>query len=152
MRRPLLAVATALLTLALLSPAAMAEQSGEGLIQANDKNVVEVNFIVIAFFPAIILLLSIVQWRLDKRKEARKARREGADGLAGLAGRLVGGPAARRRRTRRPTVGRPRLNRSQRRGLASPASGNEPGRRAPSSSVVPHAPDSSPGRASFPGA
>lgn len=73
MRRPLLAAATALLTLALLAPAAMAQQSGEGLIEANDKNVVEVNFIVIAFFPAIILLLSIVQWRLDKRKEARKA-------------------------------------------------------------------------------
>ena len=73
MRRSLLVVAIALLSLALLAPAAMAEQSGEGLIEANDKNVVDVNFIVIAFFPAIILLLSIVQWRLDKRKEARKA-------------------------------------------------------------------------------
>ncbi len=76
MRRQHLAVATALLALlalALLAPAAMANQSGEGLIKATDKNVTRVGFIVIAFFPTIILLLSLLQWRLDKRKEARKA-------------------------------------------------------------------------------
>ena len=73
MRRPLLAVATAMLSLALLTPAAMANQSGEGLIKATDKNVTMVGFVVIAFFPTIILLLSLLQWRLDKRKEARKS-------------------------------------------------------------------------------
>ena len=72
MRRPLLAVATALLSLALLTPAAMANQSGEGLIKATDKNVTMVGFVVIAFFPTIILLLSLLQWRLDKRKDQRK--------------------------------------------------------------------------------
>ena len=28
-------------------------------------------FIVIAFFPVVILVFSIIQWRLDKRKHAR---------------------------------------------------------------------------------
>ena len=30
-------------------------------------------FILIAFFPLFILAMSLIQWRLDKRKEARKA-------------------------------------------------------------------------------
>jgi ABC-type transport system involved in cytochrome bd biosynthesis fused ATPase/permease subunit len=29
-------------------------------------------FIVIAFFPLFILCMSLLQWRLEKRKEARK--------------------------------------------------------------------------------
>ncbi len=73
MRRPLLVLATALLTLALTAPAAMAQISGEGLIEGNDKNVTTVGFIVIAFFPTFILFASLLQWHLDKRKEARKA-------------------------------------------------------------------------------
>jgi hypothetical protein len=28
-------------------------------------------FLVILFFPAIITLFSVIQWRLDKRKHAR---------------------------------------------------------------------------------
>ena len=28
-------------------------------------------FIVIAFFPTLILILSLIQWRLDKRKHAK---------------------------------------------------------------------------------
>ena len=73
MRRPLIALATALLTLALTAPSALAQISGEGLIEGNDRNVVMVGFIVIAFFPLFILFASLLQWRLDKRKEARKA-------------------------------------------------------------------------------
>jgi hypothetical protein len=44
-------------------------------------------FIVIAFFPALILVLSLIQWRLDKRKHARddavKARESSADWRGG---------------------------------------------------------------------
>ena len=28
-------------------------------------------FIVIAFFPTVILIFSLIQWRLDKRKHAK---------------------------------------------------------------------------------
>jgi len=80
MRRTLLVLATALLTLALTAPAALAQLSGEGLIEGNDRNVTRVGFIVIAFFPTIILLASLLQWRLDKRKEARKAAEKARKG------------------------------------------------------------------------
>ncbi len=83
MRRSLLALATALLALAvlaLLPPAALAQISGEGLIEGNDRNVTRVGFIVIAFFPTFILLASLLQWRLDKRKEARKAAEKARKG------------------------------------------------------------------------
>ncbi len=80
MRRTLVALATALLTLALLAPPAMAQISGEGLIEGNDRNVTMVGFIVIGFFPLFILLASLLQWRLDKRKEARKAAEKARSG------------------------------------------------------------------------
>jgi Flp pilus assembly protein TadB len=45
--------------------------------------VTNAGFLVIAFFPLLILVLSVLQWRLDKRKDARKraekARRARAD-------------------------------------------------------------------------
>jgi hypothetical protein len=76
MRRLLIALPAALLTLALLAPMAMAgpHDGGEGLWgETDDKIVTNAGFILIAFFPAFILFMSIVQWRLDKRKYARKA-------------------------------------------------------------------------------
>jgi hypothetical protein len=67
---------------ALLAPAALAHDGGEGLYgETSDKVVTNAGFIVIAFFPLFILLMSLLQWRLDKRKELRKAaakRRAGA--------------------------------------------------------------------------
>jgi hypothetical protein len=67
---------------ALLAPAALAHDGGEGLYgETNDKVVTNAGFIVIGFFPLFILLMSLLQWRLDKRKYARKAaakRRAGA--------------------------------------------------------------------------
>ena len=80
MRRTLLALAAALLTLALTASSAMAQISGEGLIEGNDRNVTRVGFIVIAFFPTFILFASLLQWRLDKRKEARKAAEKARKG------------------------------------------------------------------------
>jgi len=76
MRRLLTALPAALLTLALLAPMAMAgpHDGGEGLWgETDDKIVTNAGFILIAFFPAFILFMSIVQWQLDKRKYARKA-------------------------------------------------------------------------------
>ncbi len=70
------AVGTALLTLALLAmtaPAALAHDGGEGLWgETNDKVITNAGFILIAFFPLFALFASIVMWRLDKRKDARK--------------------------------------------------------------------------------
>ena len=67
---------TTLLTLALLAvtaPAALAHDGGEGLWgETNDKVITNAGFILIAFFPLFILFASLLQWRLDKRKDARK--------------------------------------------------------------------------------
>lgn len=74
MRRPLLVLATSLLTLALLAPVALAQSSGQGTIgEATDKRVTNAGFILIAFFPLFIFTMSIIQWRLEKRKNRRKA-------------------------------------------------------------------------------
>jgi hypothetical protein len=67
---------TSLLTLALLAvtaPAALAHDGGEGLWgETNDKVITNAGFILIAFFPLFILFASLLQWKLDKRKDARK--------------------------------------------------------------------------------
>ena len=71
------ALKTVLLTLALLAvgaPAALAHDGGEGLWgETNDKVITNAGFILIAFFPLFILAVSLLQWRLEKRKDARKA-------------------------------------------------------------------------------
>jgi preprotein translocase subunit SecG len=57
-----------------LAPAAQAYNDGRGFYGAtNDKVVTNAGFIVIAFFPILIFLLSMLQWRLERRKERRKA-------------------------------------------------------------------------------
>ena len=76
MRRFALILALSLLTLALLAPVALAHRldNGEGLYgETNDKVVTNAGFILIGAFPLLILLLSLLQWRLDKRKDMRKA-------------------------------------------------------------------------------
>ena len=71
------ALKTSLLTLAVLAltaPAALAHDGGEGLWgETNDKVITNAGFILIAFFPLFILCASLIQWRLEKRKDARKA-------------------------------------------------------------------------------
>jgi hypothetical protein len=70
------ALGTSLITLALLAvaaPAAVAHDGGEGLWgETNDKVITNAGFILIAFFPLFILFASLLQWKLDKRKDARK--------------------------------------------------------------------------------
>jgi hypothetical protein len=72
-RLALLAIQTAV-SFALLAPLALAvEDHGEGLYgETDDKVVTNAGFIVIAAFPLLILFLSLLQWRLEKRKDARK--------------------------------------------------------------------------------
>jgi hypothetical protein len=77
MRRTAATLTTTLLWLALLAPVALAEDHGEGLYgPTDDKVVTNAGFIVIAFFPLLVFTLSMVQWRLDKRKEARMAAKK----------------------------------------------------------------------------
>jgi preprotein translocase subunit SecG len=74
-RLALLLSLAAFLVLA-LAPAALGLDridGGEGTIgETDDKIVTNAGFILIAAFPLLCLLLSLAQWRLDKRKEERK--------------------------------------------------------------------------------
>jgi hypothetical protein len=73
--KPLLACLLGFCIAALvLAPSALAQNSGEGLYgPADDKVVTGAGFILIAAFPLLILVLSLLQWRLEKRKQRRKA-------------------------------------------------------------------------------
>jgi hypothetical protein len=84
------ALKTSLLTLALLAltaPAALAHDGGEGLWgETNDKVITNAGFILIAFFPLFILCASLVQWKLEKRKDARKAAAKARTARADVRG------------------------------------------------------------------
>jgi len=55
------------------APVALAHDQGQGWYgETNDVVVTNAGFILIAFFPLFILFASMLQWKLDKRKEARK--------------------------------------------------------------------------------
>lgn len=64
-------------TLLTFAPLALAQGAGENgggqgwYGETSDKVVTNAMFLVIAFFPAVILVLSLVQWRLEKRKHAK---------------------------------------------------------------------------------
>jgi hypothetical protein len=81
---------TSLLALALLAataPAAFAHDGGEGLWgETNDKVITNAGFILIAFFPTFILLASLLQWRLEKRKDARLKAKKARAGRADVRG------------------------------------------------------------------
>ena len=71
------ATKTTLLTLCLLlatAPVALAHDGGEGLWgETNDKVITEAGFVIIAAFPLLIMIISLIQHRLEKRKDARLA-------------------------------------------------------------------------------
>ena len=70
-------IATALwvfaVTLLVLAPDALAKAyGGEGWYgETTDKTITYAMYLVIIFFPTIIVIFSLIQWRLDKRKHAR---------------------------------------------------------------------------------
>ena len=75
--RVLAALPVSAVSLLLIAPAALAATQepirGEGTYgAATDRVVTMTGFMVIAFFPLFILCMSLLQWRLEKRKEARK--------------------------------------------------------------------------------
>ncbi|MDX6685605.1 MAG: hypothetical protein QOK49_2486 [Baekduia sp.] len=81
MRRLTKTFLISLTLLALFAPMALAQNSGEGLKgETNDKIVTNAGFILIAAFPLFILLVSLLQWRLEKRKDAKKAAVKAAGG------------------------------------------------------------------------
>jgi fatty acid desaturase len=85
--------ASALLTFSVvmlaMAPAALAAANGgQGWYgETNDKVITNAMFIAIAFFPTVIIVFSLIQWRLDKRKHARmdaaKRRAASADWRGG---------------------------------------------------------------------
>jgi hypothetical protein len=81
MRRLTTTLLLTLSLLALFAPMALAQNSGEGTLgEVNDKDVTNAGFILIAAFPLFILLMSLLQWALDKRKEAKKQAINSAGG------------------------------------------------------------------------
>jgi hypothetical protein len=74
MRRLLATLFACTLLMLALAPAALAYNDGRGFYGAtNDKVITDAGFVLIIFFPTFVLVMSLIQWRLDKRKEARKA-------------------------------------------------------------------------------
>ncbi len=87
MRRALHSLLHSVVLIVLSAPVALAAEghdAGEGWYgETNDKVVTNAGFIMIAAFPLLIFLLSMLQWRLDKRKDARKkaAKARSADAV-----------------------------------------------------------------------
>ena len=76
-------------TLLVFAPSALAAaEDGQGWYgETNDKVITNAMFLVIIFFPTMIILFSLIQWRLDKRKHAKmdaaKRRAANADWRGG---------------------------------------------------------------------
>jgi hypothetical protein len=79
------------IALLVTAPAALAtgvSHGGEGWYgETTDTVITNAMFLTIIFFPTVILVFSLIQWRLDKRKHARmdaaKARAKNADWRGG---------------------------------------------------------------------
>jgi fatty acid desaturase len=82
-------LATVAAALLVFAPAALAHGGGgQGWYgETDDQAVTNVMFITLAFFPTIIIVFSLIQWRLEKRKHARmdaaKARAASVDWRGG---------------------------------------------------------------------
>ena len=77
--------------LALTAPVALAAEEGhdggEGWWgETNDKVITNAAFIIIAAIPTLVLILSLIQWRLDKRKDRRLAAAKARQSRSDLRG------------------------------------------------------------------
>jgi hypothetical protein len=71
-RLPICAV-LAITTVLVAAAPVLAHDNGEGWYgETNDRVVTNAGFILIVFFPLFIFLISLLQWRLEKRKDLRK--------------------------------------------------------------------------------
>jgi len=90
MRRSLYVTLLSLALLAATAPVALASEGhdgGEGLWgETNDKVITNAGFFLIAFFPLFIFAMSMLQWRLEKRKDRRKAADKARRARADLRG------------------------------------------------------------------
>jgi hypothetical protein len=78
---------TALLVLAQFALADHGVDHGEGWWgETSDLDITIAGFILIAGFPLIILINSLILWRLEKRKDARKAAAKSRAARAGTRG------------------------------------------------------------------
>ena len=78
-------------TLLTFAPAAFAAtDDGQGWYgETNDKVITNAMFLMIIFFPVLIVVFSLIQWRLEKRKHAQDGRRQAPGRERRLARRLV---------------------------------------------------------------
>jgi hypothetical protein len=84
LRRLIAIAATTAVAVLVLAAPAFAYNDGRGLYGATDDKVVtNAGFILIGAIPLFILFASLLQWRLEKRKDAKKkakkARARSAD-------------------------------------------------------------------------
>lgn len=89
MRRALLTTVLALAALAATAAPALAgrHDGGEGWWgETNDKVVTNAGFILIGAIPLLIFTLSLIQWRLEKRKDAKLKAAKGRRARADLRG------------------------------------------------------------------
>jgi hypothetical protein len=93
MRRSLQTLFLTVAYVAVLAQVALAQESdtghdgGEGWVgESDDKIVTNFGFVLIAFFPIFILLASLLQHKLDKRKDARKKAAKARAARADLRG------------------------------------------------------------------
>ena len=87
MRRVWVVLLAITMVFLLVAPVALGHDGGEGLYgETNDKVVTNAGFILIAFFPLFIFTMSMIQWRLDKRKERRKAAEKARRARADMRG------------------------------------------------------------------
>jgi membrane protein implicated in regulation of membrane protease activity len=68
--------------------AAVRDNGGQGWAgETSDSMITNIMFATIAFFPTLIILISLFEWRMEKRKHARedaiRAREKSADWRGG---------------------------------------------------------------------
>ena len=74
LRRLSTSLLAALTMLLVLAGPVLAHDGGEGLYGlTDDKVITNAGFILIIFFVLFIFVMSMIQWRLELRKERRKA-------------------------------------------------------------------------------
>ena len=77
-RLGILTIFTTLLLVAPVWASEVGHDGGEGTYGVtNDKVVTNAGFLIIGGIPLLIFLLSLLQWRLDKRKDDKKKAAKG---------------------------------------------------------------------------